>query len=99
MSPTDTSETGKVPELVSAAVASARQAGSILDIERTARRIARASGAAAALDAIAEALLREGVRQRVAIDMNHRRPAEDGRAANAPAGAARPDALAERTAL
>ena len=74
MSPNKILETGNMPELISAAVTTAKEAGSILDIKRTAGRIARASGTPAPLDDIAEALLQEGVRQRVAIDMNHPRP-------------------------
>ena len=54
------------------AVWQASRKGEILHVREAAREIAEATACPHLLDAVADALVQEGIRQRVTLDMNYR---------------------------
>jgi hypothetical protein len=58
------------------AVWQAKRRGEMLHVCEVARSIAETSGSPHLLDAIADALVQEGIRQQATLDMNHPSPSQ-----------------------
>jgi hypothetical protein len=63
-----------VNSMVASAVLAAKESGSTLTVAKVAHRLATAAGCPDQSEEIADALLREGIRQRIPMEIGGRRP-------------------------